>query len=117
MDIKADCLWVYCTTDSMEEAPRISKILVEAKLAACVNLIPEIYSIYQWQGKIEESQEIALIAKTTTHCLESLKRTIIEHHSYECPCIVALPMIDGNQEFLQWIRSQTNYLGNGMLDP
>ena len=106
--MKTDCLWVYCTTESIEEAKRISKILVETKLAACVNLIPEMYSIYQWQGKIEESQEVVLIAKTTTDCFESLKQTIIQHHSYECPCIVALPMIEGNPDFLQWIRSQTN---------
>ncbi len=106
MNVKADCLWVYCTTSSMEEARRISKILVEKRLAACVNLIPEIYSIYQWQGKIEESQEIALIAKTTTECLENLKKTIIKHHSYECPCIVALPMVGGNQDFLAWIRNE-----------
>ena len=106
--MKTDCLWVYCTTESIEEAKRISKILVETKLAACVNLIPEMYSIYQWQGKIEESQEVVLIAKTTTDCFEGLKQTIIEQHSYECPCIVALPMIEGNPDFLQWIRSQTD---------
>ncbi len=106
--MKTDCLWVYCTTESIEEAKRISKILVETRLAACVNLIPEMYSIYEWQGKIEESQEVVLIAKTTTDCFERLKQTIIEHHSYECPCIVALPMIEGNPDFLQWIRSQTN---------
>ena len=106
--MKTDYLWIYCTTESIEEAKRISKILVETRLAACVNLIPEMYSIYEWQGKIEESQEVVLIAKTTTDCFERLKAAIIEHHSYECPCIVALPMIEGNPDFLQWIRSQTD---------
>lgn len=105
MDTNTDCLWVYCTTASIEEARKISKILIEEKLAACINLIPQIYSIYQWQGKIEETQEIALIAKTTVYSLENLKQTIIQHHSYECPCIVALPIIEGNQDFLQWIGS------------
>ena len=89
----------------MSEARTISKILIEFKLAACVNLIPQIHSIYQWQGKIEETQEVALIAKTTTDCLENLKKTIIQNHSYECPCIVALPIVEGNQDFLQWIRN------------
>ena len=108
MNLATDCLWVYCTTSTIAEGQRIAKTIVEAKLAACVNLIPKMHSIYEWQGKIEESEEVVLIAKTTADCFERLKQTIIEHHSYECPCIVALPMIGGHQDFLEWIRSQTN---------
>ena len=107
MNLNTDCLWVYCTAGSMEEARSISKVVIKAKLAACVNIIPEMYSIYRWEGKIEESQEVVLIAKTTTDCWEDLKQTIIQHHSYECPCIIALPIIDGSQDFLTWIRNQT----------
>ncbi len=105
MTLETDCLWVYSSTSSIEEARKISKILIEAKLAACINLIPQIYSIYQWQDKIEETQEVALIAKTTTYSLENLKQTIIKHHSYECPCILAIPIVEGDKNFLQWIQS------------
>lgn len=105
MNLETDCLWVYSTTSSIEEARKISKILIETKLAACINLIPQIYSIYQWQYKIEETQEVALIAKTTTYSLENLKQTIIKHHSYECPCILVIPIVEGDKNFLQWIQS------------
>jgi periplasmic divalent cation tolerance protein len=109
MNHQTDRLWVYCTTSSLEEARHIGKILVENKLAACVNILPQMQSIYQWQGKIEEGQETVLIAKTTTQCWSKLKDTIIENHSYECPCVVALPIVNGHSDFLDWIGKETKH--------
>lgn len=100
--------FVYITTGDMNEARVIGKALVEKKLAACVNFFDGMNSIYQWEGELQEGQETVLIAKTTEENIPALKKAVTTLHSYECPCIVCLPVIEGNQPFLKWIKDQVS---------
>ncbi len=99
--------WVYMTVGSFEEAKSIGQILVGQNLAACVNLLENMTSIYNWEDKIEESQEVIMIAKTRKTLMPKLVEKVNSLHSYDCPCILELPIQGGNQEFLSWIESQT----------
>ena len=102
----SDIFWVYMTAGSMEEARSIAKELVKSRLAACANLLPAMESIYEWENTIQQDQEVVLIAKTAGNRLAGLQNRVKEMHSYACPCVLALPVADGNQPFIQWIRSQ-----------
>ncbi len=97
---------VYITTNDKAEARQIGMALVESRLAACVNIIDQMSSLYRWEGQIQEDQEVILIAKTTEKNVPALKETVKAMHSYECPCIVCLPVTDGYEPFMQWIREQ-----------
>lgn len=103
-----EALFVYITCGSQEEAQKIGASLVQDRLAACANIIPGMTSIYQWKGKIEQDQEIVLIAKTTRSQLEALTQHVTQLHSYEVPCVVALPIQGGNPDYLQWIKTVIN---------
>jgi len=94
--------------DSLDEARRVGRILVEEHLAACVNLIGGMGSIYRWQDAVEEAQEVVMIAKTRADLFDRLEARVKELHSYECPCIVALPVWAGHAPYLEWIRSGTH---------
>ncbi len=98
---------VYMTTGSVEEARAIGRALVEARLAACVNIIDGMRSIYRWEGKIEEAGETVLIAKTRNALVDALTDKVRELHSYDCPCVVAVPIDGGNGAFHDWIAAQT----------
>jgi periplasmic divalent cation tolerance protein len=100
------CL-VYITTNSYEEAEIIGRNLVSRKLAACVNIIGNMKAIYHWEGKIETGEEIIIIAKTKEALINELTENVKSLHSYKCPCIVAMPIIDGNPAFIKWIRDET----------
>lgn len=101
-------LLAYITAKDMSEAESIGKSLVENRLAACVNAIAGMQSMYMWKGEMEKSNEVVLIAKTT----EKLKHRLLEQvkatHSYECPCVVFLPVAGGNPDFLKWIDEETD---------
>ena len=99
--------WVYMTAGSVEEAKNIGQILVGQNLAACVNLLENMTSIYSWEDKLEEGQEVVMIAKTLKTLMPKLIETVKSHHSYDCPCILELPIQGGNPDFLSWIESQT----------
>ena len=99
--------WLYMTAGSVEEAKSIGKILVGQNLAACVNLLENMTSIYKWEEKLEESQEVIMIAKTRKTLMPKLIETVNSIHSYDCPCILELPVQGGNSDFLSWIESQT----------
>ena len=99
--------WVYMTAGSIEEAKSIGQILVVQNLAACVNLLENMTSIYKWEEKLEESQEVIMIAKTRKTLMPKLIETVNSIHSYDCPCILELPIQGGNPDFLSWIKSQT----------
>ena len=99
--------WVYMTVGSFEEAKSIGQILVGQNLAACVNLLENMTSIYIWKDKLEEDQEVVIIAKTRKTLMPKLIETINSLHSYDCPCILELPIQGGNPDFLSWIESQT----------
>ena len=99
--------WVYITVGSLEEAKGIGQILVGQNLAACVNLLENMTSIYNWEDKMEESQEVIMIAKTRKTLMPKLIEKVNSLHSYDCPCILELPIQGGNLNFLSWIKSQT----------
>lgn len=98
---------VYMTAGSVEEARSIGASLVERRLAACVNILPGMLSQYRWEGSIQTDEEVVLIAKTRDELLDALTVHVREVHSYDCPCVVALPIRGGNPAFLQWIEEET----------
>ena len=98
---------VYMTAGNRAEATRIGRVLVEENLAACANVIDGMTSVYRWQGEICEDAETVLIAKTTEALAVTLTERVKALHSYDCPCIVTLPLSGGNAAFLDWISEQT----------
>ena len=101
-------LFVYVTTKDAGEARRIGRAVVEERLAACANIIPGMRSVYWWQGRLEEGREAVLILKTTDDRLETLIARVKDLHSYDCPCIEALPVVAGNPAFLDWVAQETH---------
>jgi periplasmic divalent cation tolerance protein len=99
------CL-IYITAGNEDEAHRIGRILVEEKLAACVNTHP-IKSIYWWEGDIEEETEVAVLVKTKAGLVDEVINGVKELHSYEVPCIISLPVEKGNPDYLKWIGEST----------
>ena len=94
---------VLSTAGSPEEARKIANHLVENQLAACVNIVPNIQSIYRWQGKVESSQEWLLLIKTTAEKTDDVRDAIRELHSYDLPECIAIAIEDGSAGYLQWI--------------
>jgi len=100
-------VWVYVTAADQAEAERLGRAAVEARLAACANLLGPTTAVYWWEGKVESGPEVALVLKTRADLVDALSAKIVEWHSYDCPCVVALPIAGGNPEFLQWIEDET----------
>lgn len=98
---------VYMTAADVAEAEKVGAALVEKRLAACVNVLDGIRSMFWWEGAVQKEQEVAFIAKTAEDRLEALKAEVRALHSYDVPCVVALPMEGGDAEFLEWIVSAT----------
>jgi periplasmic divalent cation tolerance protein len=96
--------WITC--GSMEEATRIGRTLVEARLAACVNIVPGMRSLYWWEGAVEVSDEVILVAKTTLARADELVAMVRAEHGYQVPCVLLLPVDGGNPAFLDWISRQ-----------
>ncbi len=97
-------LLVYITSASKQEASAIATLLIEQKLAACVNILPETTSIYFWDNKVQKTEEVILFAKTTENTFERLQKKVQEFHSYETPCIIAIPITNSNPNFLTWVE-------------
>jgi periplasmic divalent cation tolerance protein len=95
---------VLSTAGSEEEARKIARHLVEHQLAACVNIVPQIESIYRWQGKVESSQEWLLLIKTTAEKFPAVRDAVRQLHSYELPECIALSVEDGTADYLEWIE-------------
>jgi periplasmic divalent cation tolerance protein len=104
MDAASDeAIAVFMTAANREEAARLAEMLVSKQLAACVQILPEMESVYRWQGKIERQPEVLLIAKTLSSKFADLEREVRALHSYETPEIVALPIIAGSTPYLRWL--------------
>jgi len=99
--------FIYMTAGSLDEAKMIGKELVSSRLAACVNIIENMRSLYWWEGSVQEDNEVVMIAKTRETLVPELVEEVRSLHSYSCPCIVSLPVLGGNQEFLNWIAKET----------
>lgn len=101
-----NCL-VYITTKDRDEAKKIGFELVSNRLAAGVNIIDKIESIYWWEGKVQKESEALLIVKTKESAVPALIEKVKSLHSYKTPCIVSLPIAYGNPDFLKWIEAET----------
>jgi len=99
----SEAIVVFMTAANGEEAARLADMLVGSHLAACVQILPEIESVYRWQGKIERQQEILLLAKSTRDKFEELEREVRALHSYETPEIVAVSLADVSEPYLKWL--------------
>ena len=97
---------IYMTAGSKAEAEKIGRQLVESRRVACVNIIDNMRSFYLWKNEIQDDREIVLIAKTVKAHVPALTEMVKSLHSYECPCIVSMPIEDGNPEFLKWIADE-----------
>lgn len=100
-------VFLYITADTLEEAASLGRTLVEERLAACVNILGGITSFYWWAGEVQQGAETALIAKTRADLTEAVTERIKSLHGYDCPCVVALPIGGGNEDFLAWIGEET----------
>ncbi|PTN33165.1 divalent-cation tolerance protein CutA [Desulfonatronum sp. SC1] len=100
-------IMVYMTAESMDQAKTIAKELISNRLAACVNILDHMQSLYWWEGNVEESGEVVILAKTRAELLSALTERVQAVHSYDCPCIVSWPLTDGHQPFLDWIGRET----------
>jgi periplasmic divalent cation tolerance protein len=99
---------IYITTSEGSESKKIAKILLEEKLVACTNIIPQINSLYLWKGEIEEDNESVLIAKTKKDKVDQVIKRVEEIHSYETPCILELEVKKGSEGYLQWMEDELN---------
>ena len=98
---------VYATFADEEEARRIGRLCVEERLAACVNVLGAIHSVYRWQGKIDEAGEVAALFKTTAEGAEALIARIAELHSYDVPAAVVWPIADALRDYAAWVKDET----------
>ena len=98
--------FIYMTAGSKAEAQKIGNALVQDRLAACVNILDNMQSIYRWEEKIQQGTEVVLIAKTTDDLVEALIDRVKSLHGYDCPCIVSLPISGGYRPFLDWVHAE-----------
>jgi periplasmic divalent cation tolerance protein len=101
---------VIVTASNEEEAASIGRALVEERLAACANIVPEIRSIYRWEGKVQDDTECLMLIKTTAEKFEELEKKVKELHSYSVPEIIAIPIGAGSTDYLKWVIESTGGL-------
>lgn len=98
---------IFITTASGKEADSIARVLVKRKLAACVNIVPSVRSVYTWKGKVETAKECLLIVKTRRRLFNEVEKTVKRMHSYECPEIIAMAISKGSRDYLRWLKEST----------
>lgn len=101
--MQAASVVVLVTCPSKEEAEKIAQHIVNEKLAACVNIVPGLTSYFWWEGKVEKSSEVLLVVKSKLNLIEELISEIRKNHSYTVPEIIALPILAGNKDYLEWL--------------
>ena len=106
MSSSSEPIVVLMTAANREEASRIAEVLVSERLAACVQFLPEIQSVYRWQGEVARESEVLLLAKTTLDRFDELDRAVRENHSYETPEIIAVPVIAISEPYLAWLQEE-----------
>jgi periplasmic divalent cation tolerance protein len=102
-----DYIVVFVTCASEKEGEEIAQALVQEKLAACVNIVPGLKSVFHWKGKISAEEEVLLMIKTKDELFEKLKKRVIDLHSYEVPEVIALGILAGNEKYLDWLKKET----------
>lgn len=100
-----DYIIILCTINSIENAETIANNLVQDRLAACINIIPQIQSVYFWNGKIQNDEEFLLLIKTKKNLFNSVKEKIEKLHPYEIPEIISIDIADGNKNYFDWIKN------------
>jgi periplasmic divalent cation tolerance protein len=100
-------VFAYVTAGSAEEAQRLARAIVEERLAACANVLPGMRSVYWWEGAVGEAEETVVIFKTRAERFEALAARVKALHSYDCPCVVALPVTAGLPAYLDWIAAES----------
>lgn len=100
-----NALVVITTTETLADGERLARILVEAELAACAQVLPQITTVYRWQGKVEQANEALLLIKTTSMAYPELENVIKQNHSYQTPEIIALPVEMGSADYLNWLAT------------
>ena len=103
-----DAIVVFMTAANGEEATRLAEMLVGAHLAACVQILPEMESVYRWQGRIERQAEVLMVVKTTKAKFEELEREVRALHSYDTPEIIAMPVVAGSAPYLEWLSKSAD---------
>lgn len=104
--MESEFIQVFTTTDKKEEAEKITKVLVEKRLAACVQIIGPIESTYWWNGNIETAKEWLILIKSEKRLYKEIERVIKENHSYQVPEILAVPVTAGNPDYLRWLKNE-----------
>ena len=107
--MKDEPVLLYTTYPSLVEAEKSGRKIVEAGLAACVNIVPGMRSIYRWKGGVEAANEVVMIVKTRGSLAERVTAAVKENHSYETPAVLVLPVTGGNQSFIDWILAETEH--------
>ena len=105
---KSDYVAIFITTGSADEARQVARALLEQRKVACVNIVPGIDSLFWWEGEVDSARENLLIAKTKASLLPEVIKLVKETHSYDVPEIIALPIIGGNQDYLDWIEKSVS---------
>ena len=102
-----DIRLIYCTCPNADVAGALARQLVERQLAACVNILPEIRSIYRWQGEVQDDAECLMMIKTTQAAVKEVQRWLIEQHPYDEPEVIAVPVSEGSPGYLAWVAAET----------
>ncbi len=98
--------WVMCA--NTDEAVKIARAVLAERLAACANVLAPATSLYWWQGRLQDSSEVPLVLKTRADLVDALTARVVALHSYECPCVVALPIAQGHAPYLAWLAKETS---------
>jgi len=104
---KPELIFIYVTCPDLKTAEHIAEILIQKKLVACGNILPEMKSLYRWKGRMQADNEAVLILKTRKSLFKKSEKAILRLHPYDCPCIVALPIAQVNTKYAKWIFGET----------
>lgn len=105
--MKTDCIQVFVSCAHQAEAKMLVETLLADQIIACAQIIPGVESFYRWQGQMTQSTEVLLLLKTRQTHFERLRSTIKQHHSYDVPEIIAVPLVNGDQDYVNWIHEET----------
>ena len=111
MSATNDAVVVMTTVEKSEDGERLARVLIDSGLAACIQILPTMVSIYRWEGKIERESEILMLIKTTRVAFPALETAIKQNHPYQTPEIISLPVLHGSAEYLEWVT------GNVLNEP
>ena len=104
---RAKFIFIYVTCPTLAVAKKIARSVVDERLCACANILPSMRSIYRWQGRVHEDREVVLILKTRSARYAAVERAVRKMHPYDCPCIVALPIVHGERGYFRWLAAES----------